>query len=54
MSSVDAFPALLQKHSPPDIGVLLVFVPGSLPYAAVRPWLDAVRDTHSLVQIFVD
>ena len=54
VSSVDAFPALLQKHSPPDIGVLLVFVPGSLPYAAVRPWLDAVRDTHSLVQIFVD
>jgi hypothetical protein len=33
---------------------LLVFVPGALPYGELRPYLDAVRATHPLVQIFVD
>ena len=33
---------------------LLVFVPGTLAYGELRPYLDAVRATHPLVQIFVD
>lgn len=47
-------PRLLEKYAPKDLNVLLVFVPGTLPYGTLRPYLDVSNKTHSLVQIFVD
>ena len=46
--------AKLAEKAPAGMKALLVFVPGSLPYGELRPYLDAVRATHPLVQIFVD
>ena len=48
------FRAELAEKAPAGMKALLVFVPGSLPYGELRPYLDAVRATHPLVQIFVD
>ena len=50
----DEFRAKLAEKAPAGMSALLVFVPGDLPYGELRPYLDAVRSTHSLVQIFVD
>lgn len=50
----DEFRAALAEKGPAGMKALLVFVPGDLPYGALRPYLDAVRSTHPLVQIFVD
>lgn len=47
-------PGLLEKYAPANLNVLLVFVPGTLPYGALRPYLNLSNKTHSLVQIFVD
>lgn len=47
-------PGLLEKYAPANLNVLLVFVPGTLPYGTLRPYLNASNKTHSLVQIFVD
>ncbi len=50
----DAFRATLAEKAPANMKALLVFVPGAIPYGELRPYLDAVRATHPLVQIFVD
>ena len=50
----DDFRAKLAEKAPADMKALLVFVPGDLSYGELRPYLDAVRATHPLVQIFVD
>ncbi len=50
----DEFRALLAEKAPAGMTALLVFVPGDLAYGELRPYLDAVRATHPLVQIFVD
>ena len=49
-----AFRAKLSEKAPPSLDALLVFVPGDLPYGELRPFLDAARPTHPVVQIFVD
>lgn len=54
VSGPDDFRAKLAEKAPADMKALLVFVPGDLPYGELRPYLDAVRATHPLVQIFVD
>lgn len=54
VASPEEFRAKLAEKAPDGISALLVFVPGALPYGELRPYLDAVRATHPLVQIFVD
>ena len=54
VADADAFRAAIAEKAPNDMKALLVFVPGALPYGELRPYLDAVRATHPLVQIFVD
>ena len=48
------FAEALAEKAPPNLPALLVFVPGSLPWSALAPYLDAARATHPIVQIFVD
>lgn len=50
----DEFRAKLAEKAPAGMTALIVFVPGDLTYGELRPYLDAVRATHPLVQIFVD
>ena len=54
VASPEEFRAKLAEKAPAGMKALLVFVPGALPYGELRPYLDAVRPTHPLVQIFVD
>ena len=54
VANADDFRAKLAEKAPAGMKALLVFVPGALPYGELRPYLDAVRATHPLVQIFVD
>jgi len=49
-----AFSEKLKEKAPPDLPALLVFVPGSLPWSSLAPYLDAARATHPVVQIFID
>ena len=54
VAGAEDFRAKLAEKAPAGMKALLVFVPGALPYGELRPYLDAVRATHPLVQIFVD
>ena len=54
VSGPDDFRAKLAEKAPADMKALLVFVPGDLAYRELRPYIDAVRATHPLVQIFAD
>ena len=54
VADADDFRAQLAEKAPAGMKALLVFAPGALPYGELRPYLDAVRATHPLVQIFVD
>jgi len=54
VADAEGFRAALAEKAPPGMKALLVFVPGTLAYGELRPYLDAVRATHPLVQIFVD
>ena len=54
VANADDFRAKLAEKAPAGMKALLVFAPGALPYGELRPYLDAVRATHPLVQIFVD
>jgi hypothetical protein len=54
VADADDFRARLADKAPAGMKALLVFVPGDLRYGELRPYLDAVRSTHPLVQIFVD
>ena len=54
LASPDELPAKLAANSPRGLGALLVFAPSDLVWSAVSPWLDAVRDTHGTVRIFLD
>ena len=54
VAGADDFRAKLAEKAPAGMKALLVFAPGALPYGELRPYLDAVRATHPLVQIFVD
>ena len=54
VANADDFRAQLAEKAPAGMKALLVFAPGALPYGELRPYLDAVRATHPLVQIFVD
>ena len=54
VANAEDFRAKLAEKAPAGMKALLVFAPGALPYGELRPYLDAVRATHPLVQIFVD
>ena len=54
VSDAADFRAKLAEKGPAGMKALLVFVPGAATYGDLRPYLDAVRATHPLVQIFVD
>jgi hypothetical protein len=54
VSGPDDFRAKLAEKAPADIRALLVFAPGDLSYGELRPYIDAARATHPLVQIFAD
>lgn len=54
LSGPAELPALLKANSPNGLRVLLVFAPSSLPWSTVAPWLESVRSTHPVVQIFLD
>lgn len=54
VGSPEELPALLKAHAPANLQVLFLFVPGSMPYDTIRPYVDAVRSTHPVVHVFVD
>ncbi len=51
--TVETLPQLL-KDKGPALPVLLVFAPGTLPYGQMKPFLNAVKETHANIHVFVD